>query len=54
MICAGYFPAYTHSEWADCKNCKHYGYYFGCRSPKVRERIIPDDKDNETDKEEKQ
>lgn len=31
MICTEYFPAYTHSDDPDCKNCK-----YRCANPMVR------------------
>ena len=35
MICTEYFPAYTHSDDPDCKNCKYKGI-LRCTNPTVR------------------
>ena len=34
MICTDYFPAYTHSDDPDCKNCKYKGILH-CINPNV-------------------
>jgi len=36
MVCKEYFPSYTHSDCADCKNCKYNGRYTGCSNVNVR------------------
>ena len=33
-VCTEYYPRITHSESADCKNCKYNGYY-GCTNVNV-------------------
>lgn len=44
MVCNDYYPACTHSNWADCKNCKYNGAT-GCtnkhRYSKMKEIEIP-------------
>ena len=35
MICTEYFPAYTHSDWPDCNNCKYKGI-LRCLNPNVQ------------------
>lgn len=36
MICTEYFPAYTHSDDPDCKNCKYMGVLY-CTNVRVRQ-----------------
>ena len=49
MVCTEYHPAYTHSDWPDCKNCE-YKSYFGCENVNVNValgRIAKEKKDKE-------
>ena len=35
MLCEEYFPKYTHSDEASCKNCRYNGGYVGCTNVNI-------------------